>query len=111
MDWRRGERWFATRLIDYDPAVNNGNWQWAASTGADAQPWFRIFNPWRQQQRHDPDCAYVRRWLPELRDLAPGEIHALETRRPQGLAYPEPVVDHRAQAARAKELFAEARAR
>lgn len=45
MDWRRGERWFATRLIDYDPAVNNGNWQRAASTGADAQPWFRIFNP------------------------------------------------------------------
>ncbi|MFP3939222.1 MAG: cryptochrome/photolyase family protein [Thermoanaerobaculia bacterium] len=110
VDWRRGERWFATHLIDYDPAVNNGNWQWAASTGADAQPWFRIFNPWRQQERHDPDCAYVRRWVPELRDLAPGEVHALEG-RPRGLAYPEPVVDHRARAARTKALFAEARAR
>lgn len=53
VDWRRGERWFATRLLDYDPAINNGNWQWAASTGADAQPYFRIFNPWRLQVPYD----------------------------------------------------------
>ncbi|HUF78944.1 MAG TPA: deoxyribodipyrimidine photo-lyase, partial [Thermoanaerobaculia bacterium] len=78
VDWRRGERWFARHLVDYDPAVNNGNWQWAASTGADAQPYFRVFNPWRQQERHDPHCAYVKRWVPELAGLAAAEIHALE---------------------------------
>jgi deoxyribodipyrimidine photo-lyase len=111
VDWRRGERWFARHLLDYDPAVNNGNWQWAASTGADAQPYFRVFNPWRQQERHDPECAYVRRWVPELAGLAPAEIHALAERRPPGLYYPEQVVDHRMRAARAKGLFRRARSR
>ncbi len=112
LDWRRGERWFATRLLDYDPAVNNGNWQWAASTGADAQPYFRIFNPWSQQRKHDPDCTYVKRWVPELRGLDAKEIHGLETARPPqlaGLDYPEPVVEHKARAKRAKELFEAAR--
>jgi deoxyribodipyrimidine photo-lyase len=111
VDWRRGERWFASHLLDYDPAVNNGNWQWAASTGADAQPYFRVFNPWRQQEKHDPACAYVKRWVPELAGLDPAAIHGLARRRPAGLGYPEPVVDHRARAARAKELFAAARRR
>jgi deoxyribodipyrimidine photo-lyase len=111
VDWRRGERWFARHLLDYDPAVNNGNWQWAASTGADAQPYFRVFNPWRQQERHDPACAYVKRWVPELAGLDPAAIHGLARRRPAGLEYPEPVVDHRERAARAKELFAAARRR
>lgn len=111
VDWRRGERWFARHLLDYDPAVNNGNWQWAASTGADAQPWFRIFNPWLQQERHDPACAYVRRWVPELAGLEPATIHGLVRRRPVGLDYPEPVVDHRERAARAKELFRAVRTR
>jgi len=105
VDWLRGERHFATRLVDYDPAVNNGNWQWAASTGADAQPYFRIFNPWRQQQRFDPDCEYVKRWVPELRHLDAAQIHRLETRRPEPLDYPEPVVDHRTRAEEAKKLF------
>lgn len=109
VDWRRGERWFATRLLDYDPAVNNGNWQWAASTGADAQPYFRIFNPWSQQKKHDPDCVYVKRWVPELRGLEAKAIHGLESERPSGLDYPEPVVDHKARAKRAKELFEAAR--
>ena len=112
VDWRRGERWFARRLLDYDPSVNNGNWQWAASTGADAQPYFRIFNPWSQQRKHDPDCEYVKRWVPELRDLDAKTIHGLEKGRPDDLAdldYPEPVVDHKARAKRAKELFQQAR--
>ncbi len=111
VDWRRGERWFARHLVDYDPAVNNGNWQWAASTGADAQPWFRIFNPWRQQERFDPEAAYVRRWVPELAGLDAAAIHGLARHRPAGLGYPEPVVDHPARAARAKELFGWARGR
>lgn len=63
IDWRRGERYFAEKLNDYDLAANNGNWQWAASTGCDAQPWFRIFNPQAQQEKFDPDGAFVRYWL------------------------------------------------
>ncbi|MFT4343851.1 MAG: cryptochrome/photolyase family protein, partial [Candidatus Woesearchaeota archaeon] len=77
VDWRKGERYFAQKLIDYDPAVNNGNWQWAASTGCDAQPYFRIFNPWLQQQRFDKSCEYIKRWVPELRDILPEVIHEI----------------------------------
>jgi len=95
LDWRLGERWFARHLVDYDPCVNNGNWQWAASTGADAQPWFRIFNPWSQQKKFDPEGDYIRRWVPELEGVDPGVLHRLGERRPSGLDdYPEPVVDH-----------------
>lgn len=75
IDWRWGEKYFAQQLIDYDPAVNNGNWQWSASTGCDAQPYFRIFNPWSQQEKFDPDCEYIKKWLPELKPFSPEEIH------------------------------------
>src|SRR5580692_6631091 len=78
IDWQWGERYFANQLVDYDPAVNNGNWQWAASTGCDAQPYFRIFNPWLQQKKFDPECEYIKRWVPELSDLSPKMIHALD---------------------------------
>ena len=71
IDWRWGEKYFAQTLIDYDPAVNNGNWQWAASTGCDAQPYFRIFNPWTQQKKFDPECTYIKKWIAELRDFPP----------------------------------------
>jgi deoxyribodipyrimidine photo-lyase len=90
VDWRVGEAHFMAHLLDGDPASNNGGWQWAASTGTDAQPWFRIFNPTRQGLRHDPDAAYIRRWLPELADLRtddPAELH-------QPGAYLPPIVDH-----------------
>ena len=103
LDWRWGERYFASQLLDYDPAVNNGNWQWAASTGCDAQPYFRIFNPWLQQKKFDPNCEYIKRWIPELRDLAPAAIHNLVNAPTPG--YPEPMVDHRSQSSRAKQLF------
>ena len=78
VDWRAGAKYFAEKLIDYDPAVNNGNWQWAASTGCDAQPYFRIFNPWRQQKNFDSDCIYIKRWVPELAGFSAKEIHAME---------------------------------
>jgi deoxyribodipyrimidine photo-lyase len=103
LDWRWGERYFATQLLDYDPAVNNGNWQWAASTGCDAQPYFRIFNPWLQQKKFDPNCTYIKRWVPELKDLAPAAIHNLAKAPTTG--YPEPLVDHGRQALQAKKLF------
>lgn len=96
IDWRWGEKYFATKLVDYDPAVNNGNWQWAASTGCDAQPYFRIFNPWLQSAKFDPDCTYIKRWVPELRDLSPDVIHKwyLEKYHKECPSYPSPVLDH-----------------
>jgi deoxyribodipyrimidine photo-lyase len=89
IDWRWGEAYFAERLLDFDLASNNGNWQWAAGTGCDAAPWFRIFNPETQQKKFDPDDEYVKKWLPEW-----------------GTAkYPEPVVDHREARVRALKAF------
>ena len=106
LDWRAGEQIFARRLVDYDPCVNNGSWQWAASTGCDAQPWFRVFNPWRQQARFDPDAVYVRRWIPELAETSPDRIRRIETEGPpKGTGYPPPMVDHVVEAAVAKERF------
>ena len=109
IDWRKGERYFAQKLVDYDPAVNNGNWQWAASTGCDAQPYFRIFNPWRQQERFDPEASYIKKWVPELKNLDAKSIHRL-FKGPDLFSdtnYPSPMVDHSKQAAAAKLLFKE----
>ncbi len=106
IDWRWGERFFARHLLDYDPAVNNGNWQWAASTGCDAQPYFRIFNPWLQQKKFDPECIYIKRWVPELQALTAKEIHKLSEQRPLFIKdYPDPVVDHSIERQAAEEMF------
>jgi deoxyribodipyrimidine photo-lyase len=103
IDWRRGERYFALRLIDYELSSNNGGWQWAASTGCDAQPWFRIFNPVTQSRRFDPDGAFIRRWLPQLARLEGAAVHAPWLAKAAqldaagvvlGRDYPVPVVDH-----------------
>lgn len=103
IDWRRGERYFARQLIDYDLAANNGGWQWAASTGCDAQPYFRIFNPVSQSEKFDPDGKFIRRYLPQLAQFTAKEIHApwlVPPLRQQaagcviGRDYPAPVVDH-----------------
>lgn len=104
VDWRWGERYFARHLVDYDPCVNNGNWQWAASTGCDAQPYFRIFNPWRQQQRFDPGCRYIYRWLPELGAFPPEQIHQWD-RKHGRCGYPEPIVNHALESERARRAF------
>lgn len=109
LDWREGEKLFANYLVDYDPCVNNGNWQWAASTGCDAQPYFRIFNPWLQQEKFDPDAAYVKKWLPELADLEPKAIHAWHKRRDGFTDYPAPMLDHAVESAKAKAAFAAVR--
>ena len=94
IDWREGERWFMRRLVDGDPASNNGGWQWAASTGTDAQPYFRIFNPTLQGERFDPDGAYVRRWVPELEGLPGKAVHRPWAARLESHRYPVPVVSH-----------------
>lgn len=93
IDWRWGEKYFAQQLVDYDPAVNNGNWQWAASTGCDAQPYFRIFNPWLQQKKFDPDCEYIKKWIPELKNLSAKEIHN-HFKTHVDADYPTPIVEH-----------------
>ena len=103
VSWQRGEAWFALLLNDFELASNNGGWQWAASTGCDAQPWFRIFNPVTQSERFDPQGAFIRRWCPELRLLGGKAIHAPWKAKPAELAaakvaldvdYPLPIVDH-----------------
>jgi deoxyribodipyrimidine photo-lyase len=106
--WLRGERYFAEHLNDYDLAANNGGWQWAASTGCDAQPYFRIFNPVTQSERFDAEGKFIRRYLPELQNVPDKYIHApwkmpLAMQESVGVSigkdYPAPVVDH----ARARE--------
>lgn len=95
INWQWGEKYFAQQLVDYDPAVNNGNWQWAASTGCDAQPYFRIFNPWTQQKKFDPECIYIKRWIPELSKIEPKIIHTwFKDTSPKYKDYPRPIVDH-----------------
>jgi deoxyribodipyrimidine photo-lyase len=117
-DWRVGESWFMRRLVDGDVASNNGGWQWSASTGTDPQPYFRIFNPILQGRRHDPDGAYVRRWIPELAAVPTARIHAPweMTRAEQaqagcriGIDYPTPIVDHGEARARALAVYEAAR--
>ena len=105
IDWRRGEDWFWDTLVDADLANNAQNWQWVAGSGADASPFFRIFNPTTQGQRFDPQGKYVRRWVPELRRLPDKWIHAPAAAPPEALReahihlgqdYPKPIVDHAA---------------
>ncbi len=93
LDWKLGEAWFAEKLLDFDLAANNGGWQWAASTGCDAQPWFRIFNPVTQSEKFDPEGKFIRRYVPELASVPDKLIHA--PWKMGGVAgYPAPAVDH-----------------
>jgi deoxyribodipyrimidine photo-lyase len=95
ISWQWGERYFMEKLLDGDLAPNNGGWQWAASTGCDPQPYFRIFNPLLQSQKFDPKGEYIKKYLPELRHLEENEIHD-----PSPLlrgSYPQKIVDHATQ--------------
>ncbi len=105
IDWRWGERWFMNQLLDGDLAPNNGGWQWAASTGCDAQPYFRIFNPTRQSERFDPDGTYIKHFVPELRDVDSDEIHDPKPATRKSCGYPAPIVEHKQQAIKAQMLF------
>jgi deoxyribodipyrimidine photo-lyase len=91
IDWRWGERWFMQHLIDGDFSANNGGWQWSSSTGTDAAPYFRIFNPVTQSGRFDPDGQFIRQWVPELAGLDAGSIHDPGLLRPA--EYPAPMLD------------------
>ena len=114
IDWRWGERYFAEKLIDYDFSANNGGWQWAASTGCDAQPWFRIFNPTTQSERFDANGRFIRKYVTELSKCNDKEIHApwlMSTARQStintiiGRDYPHPIVDHSMQRLMALDLY------
>jgi deoxyribodipyrimidine photo-lyase len=114
VDWRRGERHFMLHLHDGDLASNNGGWQWAAGTGTDAAPYFRIFHPVRQGERFDPDGKYVKRWCPELARVPAALVHRPWTAPPPVLSgagvvlggdYPHPVVDHAAQRGEALAMY------
>lgn len=106
IDWRWGERYFATKLVDYDPSVNNGNWQWVASTGCDAQPYFRIFNPWLQQKKFDADCIYIKKWIPELKSLPSNIIHTwFKKAKTISLDYPAPLIQHESEAVLSKNIY------
>jgi deoxyribodipyrimidine photo-lyase len=96
IDWREGERYFATKLTDYDPANNNGNWQWVSGGGADSQPYFRVFNPWRQAEEYDRDAEYIKKWVPELRDVPSKDIMKWNTKygNYKEVAYPPPIVKY-----------------
>ncbi len=119
IDWKWGERYFARTLLDYDLSQNLGGWQWSASTGTDAQPYFRIFNPISQSKRFDPEGAYIRTYVPELKDYPDDAIHApweaSEDEQEEygaviGRDYPRPMVDHDVARKAALAMFQEARA-
>ncbi len=92
LDWRWGERYFARKLLDFDLSANNGGWQWAAGTGTDAQPYFRVFNPYSQTEKFDPTLQYIKKWVPEFQEFS----------------YPKPIVEHKAARERAIQRFKEA---
>jgi deoxyribodipyrimidine photo-lyase len=111
IDWRAGEAWFWDTLVDADAANNAANWQWVAGSGADAAPYFRVFNPTLQGQRFDPDGGYVRRWIPELRGLPGGLVHEPWRAGPsQRGGYPDPIVRHDLARARALAAYADLQA-
>ena len=111
IDWRLCENYYATRLVDYDPMVNNNSWQWVNGSGADAQPYFRIFNPWAQSLKYDKDCEYIKKWIPELKDVDNKDIHKWhdpEIRKKwkeKGITYCDPIVEHEVQRKKALDMY------
>ena len=113
-DWRVGYEWFREKLVDHDTANDNGGWQWAASTGTDAQPYFRVFNPTTQGERYDPDAEYVKEYIPELQGVPAETIHSWPdldqgTREMHAPNYPAPIVEHAERREQAIEMFERAR--
>ncbi|KKP52974.1 MAG: hypothetical protein UR43_C0008G0056 [candidate division TM6 bacterium GW2011_GWF2_33_332] len=94
IDWREGEKYFAQNLIDYDPAINNGNWQWTAGVGTDYYK-HRIFNPWTQQKKLDPKCEYIKKWIPEIKSIENKDLHNWYKNWNQykNIKYPRPIIN------------------
>jgi len=107
IDWRWGENYFAQKLTDYDPANNNGGWQWIAGSGSDSQPYFRIFNIKLQTEKYDKDCKYIKKWIPELKNLSPKEIRNWDDiyQNYKSIKYPAPIVDYAKQKLKTIKLY------
>lgn len=107
ISWEDGEKYFSQHLTDYDPASNNGNWQWVASTGADSQPYFRIFNTWTQSEKYDTDAVYIKKWIPELQSVPAKAIHNwnVQWEKHTDIKYPRPIVDYEEQRKRALDMY------
>jgi deoxyribodipyrimidine photo-lyase len=107
LDWRHGELYFAQQLIDYDPCVNNGNWQWIASVGVDPKPYFqRLFNPWLQSEKFDKDALYIKKWLPQLKDIPPKHLHQWEKYyQLYDINYPNPIISYQQGRKRSVEMY------
>jgi len=109
LNWEQGEKYFAKKLIDYDPAVNFGNWGWVSSIGADSQPFFRIFNPWNQSEKYDPECNYIKYWIPELKSVENKHIHNWDKYYNEyDVDYPKPMVDYKLQKDLALKMYKKA---
>lgn len=110
IDWKKGEEYFASKLTDYDVASNNGNWQWCASTGADSQPFFRIFNPWRQTEEYDGDCKYIKKWIPELENVSIKDILKWNTEyiNHKDAKYPKPICVYEEQKEKILKMYKDA---
>ena len=113
LNWKWGEMYFAQMLVDYDVASNNGNWQSISGTGADQKPYFRDMNPWIQSSKFDADARYIKKWVPELRNVEPNAIHKWELYwndpKYKGVRYPKPMVSYGEQKAKMMEMYREAR--
>ena len=107
LHWHLGENWFWNCLVDADLASNAGNWQWVASTGADSQPYFRIFNPWSQSDKYDPDANYIKKWIPELNGVPAKAIHNWDTEceKYADIKYPKPIVNYEEQRKKALAMY------
>lgn len=114
IDWRKGEQYFAEKLLDYDMAANNGGWQWSSSTGVDAQPYFRIFNPYNQSGKFDPEGKFIKQWCPELKEFSQKLIHypheseideQMKAKCIIGKNYPHPIVSYKEQKEKALAMF------
>jgi deoxyribodipyrimidine photo-lyase len=110
INWRHGEKYFAKHLIDYDVASNNGNWSWTAGSGADSQPYFRIFNPWRQGEEYDSDCEYIKKWIPELTSVPNKDIHNwnIKYQEYSDIKYPRPICDYDEQKVKVLKMYRDA---
>ena len=98
LDWHEGEKYFASKLVDYSPMQNSGGWQWCVGNGTDAAPYFRIFNPWTQQKNYDENCNYIKKWIPALKEVPNADIHRWDKCHvdylKEGVAYYPPIIKH-----------------
>ena len=109
IDWRKGAKYFAIKLFDYDPASNSGNWQNISSTGVYDTPFFRDMNPFIQSKKFDKNCDYIKKWIPELIDVDPKDIHEwyikYNDKKYANIDYPKPIVDYKKQKEKMMELY------